>query len=87
MWERLFGRIGLGPWFRYVTGIVEVGGGVLLLIPRATVPAVALLACAMIGAILVHLLVVGIGPQTVAVSVLLAGVLAVGRTQRRRRGL
>ena len=77
MWVRLFARIGLGQWFRYVTGIVEVAGGLLLLIPRATAPAVALLTCTM-----AHMLVVGVGPQTVAVSVLLAGVLAVGWTRR-----
>jgi putative oxidoreductase len=82
MWVRLFARIGLGQWFRYVTGIVEVAGGLLLLIPRATAPAVALLTCTMAGAILVHMLVVGVGPQTVAVSVLLTGVLAVGWTRR-----
>ena len=26
--------IGLGQWFRYLTGIIEVGGAVLLWIPR-----------------------------------------------------
>jgi putative oxidoreductase len=33
-WIDLFGQIGIGQWFRYVTGIVEVIGAVGLLIPR-----------------------------------------------------
>lgn len=35
MWVRLFDRIGIGQWFRYVTGMVEVAVGVLMLWPRA----------------------------------------------------
>ena len=34
MWVRLFERIGIGQWFRYVTAIVEIAGGVLMLLPR-----------------------------------------------------
>ena len=40
LWIRLFADIGIGQWFRYATGIVEVVGGVLMLIPRATTMAV-----------------------------------------------
>ena len=83
MWVRLFARIGLGQWFRYLTGIVEVCGGILLLIPHATALAVALLASAMIGALLVHVFVVGIGPPTVVATALLAGVLVIGWRRRR----
>jgi putative oxidoreductase len=31
-----FGQIGLGQWFRYLTGIIEVGSAVLLLVPSLT---------------------------------------------------
>jgi uncharacterized membrane protein YphA (DoxX/SURF4 family) len=85
MWVRLFARIGFGQWFRYATGIVEAGGGLLLLIPQATVVAVPLLTCTMIGALLVHVFIVGVGPQSVAVAVLLVGVVAIGWRRRRRR--
>ena len=71
MWLRVFNDIGFGQWFRYVTGVVELLGGCLLLVPRATLIAVAVLICTMAGALLVHITVVGIGPQTVAVSVLI----------------
>src|SRR5579862_6529574 len=30
-----FGRIGLGQWFRYLTGSIEISGAVLLLWPRS----------------------------------------------------
>jgi putative oxidoreductase len=84
MWVRLFARIGFGQWLRYATGIVEAGGGLLLLISQATVVAVPLLTCTMIGALLVHVFIVGVGPQSVAVAVLLVGVVAIGWRRRRR---
>ena len=32
----IFDKVGIGQWFRIVTGLLEVGGGILLLIPRLT---------------------------------------------------
>jgi uncharacterized membrane protein YphA (DoxX/SURF4 family) len=32
----MFERVGVGHWFRIVTGLLEVTGGILLLIPRVT---------------------------------------------------
>jgi putative oxidoreductase len=87
MWVKVFADIGFGQWFRYVTGLVEVLGGSLLLVPAATVLAVPLLACTMVGALIVHVVVVGTGPQTVAVLILLAGLLAVWVTRRRVAGV
>ncbi|WP_454198924.1 DoxX family protein [Nocardia sp. Marseille-Q1738] len=31
---RIFDEIGLGDWFRYLTGVVEIAGGIGLLVPR-----------------------------------------------------
>jgi uncharacterized membrane protein YphA (DoxX/SURF4 family) len=31
----MFGAIGLGQWFRYVTGLIEVTSGIALLVPSA----------------------------------------------------
>jgi putative oxidoreductase len=56
-WIELFARIGIGQWFRYFTGGLEVICAVLLLIPRTSAIASALLACTMAGAILAHLLI------------------------------
>ncbi len=49
-WVRLFGQIGLGQWFRYLTGVMQMAGGVLVLIPRTALAGVALAACTMLGA-------------------------------------
>ena len=37
-WVGLFRQIGLGQWFRYFTGAVEILGGVLVLVPRPEAP-------------------------------------------------
>ena len=78
LWLRIFEEIGFGQWFRYFTGVVEVTGGLMLLIPKATLVAVGLLVCTMIGALLVHVLVIGVGPQTVFVCILLLMLCIIG---------
>ena len=55
MWVRLFGQIGLGQWFRYVTGIIQIASAVLVLIPRTSLVGMALAACTMLGASVVWL--------------------------------
>ena len=85
MWVRLFESIGAGQWFRYFTAVVEIAGGLLMLVPRLTLPAVFLCASAMVGALLTHALLVGFGPPTVVVTVLLALTLFVGRSHGRGR--
>jgi len=78
LWLRLFEEIGFGQWFRYFTGVVEISGALMLLVPRATLVGVGLLVCTMIGALLVHAFVMGLGPQTVFVAVLLALLCGIG---------
>lgn len=78
MWVRVFEEIGFGQWFRYATGVIEVVCAVLLLVPKATYVAVPLLICTMLGALLTHVLVIGTGPHTVLVSILLASLIAIG---------
>jgi putative oxidoreductase len=56
-WVNLFAKIGIGQWFRYFTGGLEVVCAVLLLIPRSSMIAAVLLACTMVGAVLTHLLI------------------------------
>src|SRR3982074_1603023 len=58
-WVKLFQQIGLGQWFRYLTGVVEVLGGVLVLIPWTATAGLALLASAMLGAVLILTFVIG----------------------------
>ena len=51
----LFDAIGWGQWFRYVTGAIETGAAVALLIPSAAVFGAMLLIGTMIGAIITNL--------------------------------
>jgi putative oxidoreductase len=51
MWVRIFDEIGFGRWFRHVAGAMQIGGGVLLLIPRAAAVGFMLVGCTMVGAV------------------------------------
>jgi len=52
MWLRLFDRIGFGQWFRYLTGAMQIAGGLLSLVPRLAMAGIAMLACTMAGAVI-----------------------------------
>ena len=58
-WVTLFQQIGIGQWFRYCTGVVEIVGGVLVLIPWTVTAGLALLACTMASAALILAFVIG----------------------------
>ena len=62
MQVELFGTIGIGQWFRYVTGVLEVGGAIGLFIAPLAPFAALLLAVVMVGAILTHLFIAGGSP-------------------------
>src|SRR2546426_10073455 len=51
---QMYDTIGWGQWFRYLTGVIEVGSAVALLVPRAAAFGAVLLACTMVGAIVAH---------------------------------
>jgi putative oxidoreductase len=57
-----FGVIGLGQWFRDLTGGIEVVSAVLLLIPAVAAYGAAALAVTMVGAIITHLFIIGGSP-------------------------
>jgi uncharacterized membrane protein YphA (DoxX/SURF4 family) len=59
---QMFDTIGIGQWFRYATGGIEVGSAVLLLVPGAAAFGAILLACTMVGAILTHLFILHSSP-------------------------
>jgi len=56
-WVHVFAAIGLGQWFRYFTGTVEIVGGLLFLFPATTTIGAAMLIATMCGAMFVHLFV------------------------------
>ncbi len=63
----VFDQVGIGQWFRYLTGAVEITGAVLILIPKAAILGAALLACTMAVAVFTHLAVIGANPLPAAV--------------------
>ena len=72
----MFGKVGLGQWFRYFTGLLEVAAGIGLLIPRYAFYAAVLLAIVMVGAIIAHVTVVGGSPAPAVVLFVLSGIIA-----------
>ena len=62
MMVQMFGAIGLGQWFRYFTGGLEVISAVLLLVPSLARIGALALAITMVGAILTHLFIIGGNP-------------------------
>ncbi len=78
----LFDQIGVGQWFRYVTGSIELFGGAALLVPRLVPYASIVLALTMVGAFVTHLFVIGGNPLPAAFLATLAGFVAYGRIDR-----
>src|SRR6266403_4187706 len=76
----LFNTIGMGQWFRYVTGLIEVGSAMALLVPSIAVFGALALVPAMIGAVATELFIVGDSAVPPAVLLLgAAGILWVRR--------
>jgi putative oxidoreductase len=78
----LFEAIGIGQWFRYMTGSLEVAGAFLLLIPRTSGLGALMLAGIMIGAVMTHLFIVGGSPLMAIILLVVTTVVALGRRQR-----
>jgi putative oxidoreductase len=78
----LFDAIGLGQWFRYVTGSLEVLGALLLLIPRLSGLGALMLFGVMIGTVVTHVFIVGGSPLMAIILLIVTGVVAWGRRKR-----
>ena len=50
-----FAQWGYPLWFLYLTGLIEVGGGICLFIPKAQFYGIVVLSIMMVGAALTHL--------------------------------
>ena len=78
----LFEAIGLGQWFRYLTGTLEVAGAFLLLLPRTSGLGAMMLAGVMTGAVVTHVFIVGGSPLGALILLVVTGLVAWGRRQR-----
>lgn len=77
-----FESLGMGRWFLYLTGTLEIAGAILLLVPGLAAWGAALLAVVMVGAIFFHLTVLG---GSVVMPLVLLIVLLVILWGRRRQ--
>ena len=80
----LFNAIGLGQWFRYVTGAIEMSAAVALLIPSAAPFGAILLVPTMIGAATANVF-LGQSPAPPLVLLLVAAAVAWARRHQLQR--
>lgn len=76
-----FEQIGFGQGFRYVTGLLEIVGGVAILIPSIAAFGALLLSCIMVGAVVTHLVIGGSAVPAIVLLLLTATVAFVHRGQ------
>jgi hypothetical protein len=76
MMVEMFEQVGLGQWFRYLTGTLELVGAVAILIPTVAGFGAVLLCAIMVGAIFTHLLVLPGSPIPAAVLLALNALVA-----------
>jgi hypothetical protein len=76
MMVAIFDQIGIGQWFRIVTGLVEITGAIALLVPAIAGLGGLLLATTMAFGVLTHLLVIGGNPGPAIVLLLITGTVA-----------
>jgi len=75
----LFEAIGVGQWFRYVTGLIEVGSAIALFVPSLALFGAVALVATLLGAIATHVFVIGGSPAVPAVLLLAALVVVWAR--------
>ena len=84
-WVHFFARLGFGQWFRYVTGVIEIVGAVLVVVPGLTLVGLAMLACTMVGAAIAWVRVGSPGDATVP-AIVLVMLVAIGWSEYNRAG-
>ena len=80
----MFATIGIGQWFRYVVGALEIAGAAGVLVPRLSGLAALGLLCLMAGAILTNLFVLGTSPLLPIGLLVVSALVAWGRWPRTR---
>jgi len=74
----LFTAVGSGQWFRYVTGILELTGAVLIVLPKTRRMGAVVLATVMLGAITLHLFILHVSLTTPGILFLMSGCVVWG---------
>ena len=82
-WIGVFATIGFGDWFRYVTGLMQVGGALLLLVSRTALAGAVILATTMIGAMLAWIFFLESPGSAVIPAVIFAMLVALAANARK----
>lgn len=83
---QIFDQIGAGDWFRYFIGVVELAGGIGLLVPALAGPAAVGIILLMVGAAITQVWI--LDQPTFVITPIIIGVIAavIARHQFRYRG-
>jgi uncharacterized membrane protein YphA (DoxX/SURF4 family) len=73
---QFFAAIGWGQWFRYLTGLLDVAGAMLVFVPRWTCYGAALLSCTVGSAVIITLTLLHNNPAVPLALALLSATLA-----------
>jgi putative oxidoreductase len=75
MMIQVFDTLGVGQWFRYLTGLIEISAVILLWLPGKRAFGAALLVVTMVGAVASHFLILGPSAMPAAVLGLLSALI------------
>jgi putative oxidoreductase len=78
MWVKLFEQIGWGQWFRYLTGILQIAGAVLVIVPPTFLIGIGILACTMAGATAVWIIRFAAPGNAIIPAVIFVALVAIG---------
>lgn len=79
---QMFDTIGIGQWFRYLIGALEIAGAVGVLVPRLSGLAALGLAGLMAGATITNLFVLGASPLLPVLLLVVSALVVWGRWSR-----
>lgn len=78
VWVRIFTTIGLGQWFRYVTGGIQIAGALCLLVPALAPIGFVLLGCTMAGAMAFWIFIAHLPFTAIIPGLLLTAIAVIG---------
>lgn len=81
-WIKFFDQLGFGQWFRYFTGVIEILGAILVLIPRTASLGLFILAATMACASLIWIFPMHAPGNSIFTGIILIALLAFWQTQR-----
>lgn len=73
---QMFEQVGFGQWFRFLTGFLELIGGLAIVIPNTAFWAAIVLGTVMAGALATHALIIGGNPFPAAGLLIASGLVA-----------